>query len=76
MTSPYTVQDATSKREEAPHASATNSQYLVDGPNSLKIAARRLPIVNTLIVIPGVTEARPTYVIAPPNTSFYLGHNT
>jgi len=50
----HNMRDVTSKRTKALHSLPTNSQHLVNGPNSLEVAMRRLPTVNTNAVIHGV----------------------
>ena len=70
LTSPHTIRDTTSKGMKDFYALPTNSQYLVNGPNSPEVITRRLPPIVTNAFISKVIEMRSAYVAALLTTHF------
>ena len=63
---PHTMGDVASKWIEAWHASRTNSQHAINGPNSVEVAIRWLHTIDTNTAILMVIKARLVCVVAPP----------
>lgn len=60
-----------SRGTEALHVSATRSKHSVDRPNSLEVAARKLPTTAADVSTPGGLKKRLSCVASPFVTSFY-----
>ena len=65
-TSPHRVGSSASRRIEALHGSATHTQHLVDGPNSLEVVARGLPTPAANVANLRASKRRPHVLLLPP----------